>query len=153
MLSPVDGRTVGAVAACLLAMIVAGCGSGPKRVQAPAHRSTASALMPMRLCFRRHGYSVAPEQPSDLRTAPRRFEFVAVWNLLNPDGIAVAVAVSSSVEGATRAAAWTRNENTKLGRGVVVAPVVQFGKIDVLWTAKPGRRDVQGIYGCVRPSS
>jgi len=143
----------GAIAACLVATIVAGCGSGSKPVQAPARRSTASALMPMRLCFRRHGYSVAPEHASDLRTAPRRFEFVAVWNLLNPDGIAVAVAVSRSVEGATRAAVWTRNENAKLGRGVVIAPVVQFGKVDVLWTAKPAPRDVRGIYGCVRLSS
>lgn len=109
-----------------------------------------SALLPMRLCFRRHGYSVAPDGVSALRTAPADFEFVAVWNLVNPDRVSLAVTISKNADAARRAAVWTRRENAKIGKGLVVAPVAQFGRIDVLWTAKPGPRDVEGIYGCVR---
>jgi hypothetical protein len=107
----------------------------------------------MRACFVRRGYAVTPDTPEALGTAPARFEFVTVWNLLNPDRIALSVTISRSVAGARRAAAWTTRENEKLGRGVVKAPVVRFGAIDVLWTDAPDRRDTTAIYGCVRPAS
>jgi hypothetical protein len=111
----------------------------------------------MRLCLRHHGYEVSPESASVRGTAPRRFEFVAIWQLLNADPslrrVSLALTISKSAAGAARAAAWTRRENAKLGKGVVHAPVARFGRIDVLWTAEPGRADARDIYGCVRPAS
>jgi hypothetical protein len=142
-----------AVAACLVAT-VAGCGSSTKRAQTPtttsAHASTVAALTPLRLCLRRRGYGVTPISASALKTAPRRFEFVTVWDLVNPNRLALAVTISRSVEGARRAAVYTRKLNAKIGKGVVKAPVVQFGKINVLWTDTPDPPDKRNIYGCVR---
>lgn len=107
----------------------------------------------MRLCLRHHGYAISPEPAAVRGTAPRRFEFVTVWNVLNPDRIALAITVSRTTTGAARAAAWTRRANAKIGKGVVRAPVVRIGRIDVLWTADPGQADQSDIYGCVRSSS
>ena len=106
----------------------------------------------MRTCLRKEGYTIAPESAADLRTAPHRFEFIAVWNLLNPSKLRVALALtfSSDTAGAEQAAAWTRRTNTKISRGKVLAPVVRIGKVDVLWTAKPAAPDVKDVYGCVR---
>jgi hypothetical protein len=106
--------------------------------------------MPLRQCFRRRGYGVTPDSASALKTAPRRFEFVTVWNLVNPDRVALAVAISRSESGAKQAAVWTRKLNAKLGKGAVKAPVVRFGKVDVLWTDEPDPPDKANIYGCVR---
>jgi hypothetical protein len=144
----------GGVAACLLAAL-AGCGSSsPKSAETPttttARASAASALTSLRLCFRRRGYGVTPISAQALETAPRRFEFVTVWDLVNPNRLALAVTISRSTAGARRAAVWTRKLNAKLGKGVVKAPVVQFGKINVLWTDKPDPPDKRNIYGCVR---
>jgi hypothetical protein len=129
----------------------AGCGSSKKPAQAPA--KTPSPVASLRSCLRRHGYQVTPETADVRGTAPRRFEFLEVWNLLNPNRIALAVTISKTPTGAARAAVWTRQENAKLGKGVVHAPAVQFGRIDVLWTALPNRADRNDIYGCVRASS
>jgi hypothetical protein len=104
----------------------------------------------MRMCLRHHGYSISPESAAHLRTAPPNFDFVAVWNLLNPDRIALSVTISKSVAGARRAAVWTRRLNARIGRGVVHAPVVRFGRVNVLWTTDPGAADKSDIYGCVR---
>jgi len=144
------------VSACLLAVALVGCGSGsPESAETPttpttARASAASALTSLRLCFRRRGYGVTPISARALRTAPRRFEFVTVWDLVNPNRLALAVTISRSAEAARRAAVWTRKLNAKLGKGVVKAPVVQFGKINVLWTDKPDPPDEANIYGCVR---
>ena len=90
-------------------------------------------------------------EPAALRTATRRFQFIDVWDLLNSNNrVALAVAISKNRHAAKLAAVWTRKLNAKLGRGVVKAPVVQFGRIDVLWTAEPGPADTASIYGCVR---
>jgi hypothetical protein len=104
----------------------------------------------LRRCFRRRGYRVTPDSAAALKTAPRRFEFVTVWNLVNPNRLALAVTISRSTAGAKRAAVWTRKLNNKIGKGAVKAPVVQFGKIDVLWTDEPDPPDRTNIYGCVR---
>jgi hypothetical protein len=100
--------------------------------------------------LRKNGYTVTPESAADVGTAPRRFEFIAVWNLLNPSRVALALTFSRDTGGAEQATAWTRRENSKIGRGAVIAPVVRIGRIDVLWTAKPGVHDVKDVYGCVR---
>ncbi len=145
-----NGRLASAVLICLLATVSAGCGSSsPKRVQRPA----AATLTPTRLCLRRHGYRITPDSAAALRTAPSRFDFIAVWNLVPSNGIALALAISRSVAGATRAAVWTRREHARLYKGLVAAPVVRYGRIDALWTAKPGRRDVTVIRGCLHSSS
>jgi hypothetical protein len=107
----------------------------------------------MRLCLRHHGYAVSPESAATRGTAPSRFEFVSVWNVLNPNRIALAITISRTPTGAARAVAWTRASNKKVGKGVVRAPVVQFGRIAVLWTADPGKADKKGVYGCVRASA
>ena len=96
---------------------------------------------------------MTPESAADVGTAPRRFEFTAVWNVLNPSRIALALTFSRDTAGAELATAWTRRENTKIGKGAVSAPVVRIGRINVLWTAKPGVHDVEDIYGCVRQQS
>lgn len=140
------GATVGLL--CLLAVGAAGCGSaGPAATTTVRH---AAPYAQLKTCLRRKGYAVTPESAADLRTAPRRFEFTAVWNLLNMSRIALALTFSRDTGGAERASAWTRHENAKLGRGAVLAPVVRFGRIDVLWTATPGAHDLKDIYGCIR---
>ena len=149
MLSAVKAGALAPLLACLLAAAASGCGSSSK----PVPTSPEATLLPMRLCLRHHGYSVTPESASVMRTAPASFEFVAVWDLLNPARVAVTLTVSRSAAGAARVAVWTRRENAKIGKGVVVAPVVQLGRIDLLWTAKPGRGDTSGVDVCVRPDS
>jgi hypothetical protein len=104
----------------------------------------------MRLCLRHHGYAISPEAASVRGSAPRRFEFQSVWNVLNPNRVALAITISRTTTGAKRAAAWTRQSNAKLGKGAVRAPVVRFGRVDVLWTADPGPADKNDVYGCVR---
>jgi len=47
---------------------------------------------------------------------------------------------------------WTRGLNKRLGKGVVAAPVVRFGRIDVLWTAEPNARDVGGCTAASGPT-
>ena len=142
-----------AVLVCLLAAGATGCGSSPT----PAVARSPSGFMTLRLCLRHHGYAVTPESAAVRRTAPRRFEFVAVWNLVNPNPnlkrIALALTISRSSSGAARAAAWVRRENARVGRGVVNAPVVRFGRFTVLWTATPSRADAHDVYGCVRPAA
>jgi hypothetical protein len=110
-------------------------------------------LRSLQACLRRHGYKVSAESAAIRGSAPRRFEFVSVWNLLNPNRIALTLAISRTATGAARAAVWTRKANARIGKGVVRAPVAQFGRIDVLWTAAPARRDTSAIYGCVRRSA
>lgn len=134
--------------ACLFAATVAGCGSSGKHAQTSA--AAKSPLGSLRACFEQRGYKVDVEPARVRGTAPKEFEFVAVWNLLNPDRIALALTVSKTREGATRAAAWTRRTNEKIGKGVVHAPVAQFDRINVLWTTDPDQRDKTDIYGCVR---
>jgi hypothetical protein len=102
------------------------------------------------MCLRTHGYAVSPESRAVLGTAPRRFNFVAVWNVVHPSRVAFAMTFSRDVAGAQRAAVWTRGENAKAGRGVVIAPVSRIGRIDVLWTATPTVQDKNDVYGCVR---
>lgn len=136
--------------ACLLAAGAAGCGSSGKKAAEKSPQVTA--LNAMRVCFRHQGYAVSPESPATRRTAPRRFEFVSIWNLLNPDRIALAVTVSKTPAGAKRANTWTQKLNDRIGKGAVHAPVVRFGRVNVLWTTDPDKRDTDAIYGCVRPS-
>ena len=76
-----------------------------------------------------------------------------MWNLLNPDRVALALTISKSPVGAKRAEVWTRKANARIGKGVVRAPVVRFGRINVLWTTDPDKIDKDAIYGCVRASS
>jgi hypothetical protein len=136
-----------AVVCWLLGAGAAGCGSSGNHTTSVPPKSTLSSL---KSCFERRGYSVDVEPPSVRGTAPPSFEFVAVWNLLNPDRIALAVTVSKTGAGAARAAAWTRRTNKRIGKGVVRAPVVQFDRINVLWTTDPSTRDTHDIYGCVK---
>ncbi len=133
---------------CLLALTAAGCGSSGQRTTTSARRATPFG--PLKTCLRRNGYMVTPESGADVRTAPRRFEFIEVWNVLNLSRVALALTFSRDTGGAEQAAAWTRRENSSIGRGAVVAPVVRIGRIDVLWTAKPGVHDVKDVYGCIR---
>jgi hypothetical protein len=139
-----------ALSICLLGAGAAGCGSSGR------HTTTAavakSPLPALKSCFERRGYKVDVEPPRVRATAPRSFEFVAVWNLLNPDRIALAVTVSKTHAGAARAAAWLRKTNKRITKGKVRAPVVQFDKLNVLWTTDPATRDTRDIYGCVRQS-
>jgi hypothetical protein len=137
-----------AVVVCFLA---AGCGSS--ETPTPVRSTTVATSGSLQSCLRRHGYEASVEPPAVRRTAPRRFEFVSVWNLLNPDRIALTVTISKTAAGAARAAAWTRKTNARIGRGVVHAPVVRFGRIKVLWTAEPDRGDENAVYGCVRRSA
>ncbi len=139
------GATIGLV--CLLAVSAAGCGSSHPATTTVRH---AAPYAQLKSCLRGKGYAVTPESAADVRTAPRRFEFTAVWNLLNMSRVALALTFSRDTGGAEQASSWTRRENAKLGRGAVAAPVVRFGRIDVLWTATPGAHDLKDIYGCVR---
>jgi hypothetical protein len=150
-LSSMSTLTVLTVSACLLAVCAAGCGSS-----GPGSTVTSKGAAPsasLRLCLRHHGYSISPESLADLGTAPRRFDFIAIWQVLNPSRVALALTFSRDTAGAKRAAAWTRRENAKVGRGVVLAPVVRIGKIDVLWTATPGVDNINAVYGCVRQNA
>ena len=137
--------------ACILALAAAGCGSSGHGSTVTSERA-ASTLQSLRMCLRQHGYAVSPESSAVLGTAPRGFDFVEVWNIVNPSRVALALTFSRDPAGAARAAAWARRENAKVGRGVVVAPVVRIGTIDVLWTATPPARDMNDVYGCVRRS-
>ena len=143
------------VLVCLLAAVAAGCGSSSHgsaqttQATTTTHATQASKLAALEYCLRQHGYIVTPDSPAALRTAPRRFEFIAVWNLQNPNRVPVAVAISRSLAGATRAARWTRKLNRRIGKGVVKAPVVQLDKIDVLWTMEPRPPDRRNVYSCV----
>ena len=142
----------------MLAAVSAGCGSSShgsaqSTTQTTTHATQASKLAALEYCLRQNGYVVTPDSPAALRTAPRRFEFIAVWNLSNPNRVPVAVAISRSLAGATRAAKWTRTFNVKLGRGTVKAPVVQLDKIDVLWTMEPRPPDRRNVYSCVIKSA
>ncbi len=100
----------------------------------------------MRLCLRHHGYAISPESATVRRTAPGRFQFVSVWNVLNPNRVALTITISRTTTGATRAAVWTRRANARIGKGVVRAPVLQFGRVEVLWTADPGAADKSEVY-------
>lgn len=104
-------------------------------------------------CLLKDGYTSSPETPADVHTAPARFEFTAVWNVQNPLRVGLALTFSRNIGGAKLAATWTRRENVKLARGALSTPVVRIGEIDVLWTSKPGARNMQDVYGCVRQSA
>ncbi len=93
---------------------------------------------------------MTPESPADVATAPARFEFTGVWNLLNPARVALALTFSRNTAGAQQAVAWTRRTNAKIGKGAVSAPVVRIGKVAALWTAEPPVRDATDVYGCIR---
>jgi hypothetical protein len=134
--------------ACLLAISATGCGSSGPRTTTSTR--TASPVARLKTCLSRDGYALTPESAADVRTAPRRFEFTAVWNVLNPSRVALALTFSRSTGGAEQAVVWTRRTNTKLAKGAVSAPVVRFGKIDVLWTSTPGARNKNDVYGCIR---
>ena len=144
----------GIVVALLLCLVVAGAaGCGSSGAHTTTSAAAKSPLPSLKSCLERRGYKVDVEPPRVRATAPRSFEFVAVWNLLNPNRIALAVTISRTPDGAARAAAWLRKTNKKIAKGAVHAPVAQFGRIDVLWTAQPNRGDMQAIYPCVRPSA
>jgi hypothetical protein len=146
----VSRRLAALVLVCLLAVGAAGCGSSGKHAQTTA---AAAGRQSLRLCLRHQGYAISPESARVRGTAPPEFEFLAVWNLLNPDRVALALTFSKSADGAKRAAAWTRKANARIGKGVVHAPVVRFGRINVLWTTDPDPADRTAIYGCVRAAS
>jgi hypothetical protein len=140
------------VLAGLLAVSAAGCGSSsaPKVTTSAEPPTPHAALM---TCLQRDGYVSTPETPGDVHTAPARFEFTAVWNVLNPSRVALALTFSRNTAGAARAAVWTRRKNIALAKGALSAPVVRIGKIDVLWTSKPGARNMHDVYGCIRQSA
>ena len=148
MLRSMRGRAALIGLVCLLALCGAGCGSS--RPAATTSTRAAAPFGALKTCLRREGYASTPETATVLRTAPRRFEFTAVWNVLNRSRVALALTFSRETGGAEQAAAWTRRENAKIGRGAVRAPVVRIGRIDVLWTATPGARDVKDVYGCIK---
>jgi len=134
--------------------MLVGCGSSGKHTTTSA--VVKSPLPSLKSCFERRGYKVDVESPQVRGTAPKEFEFVAVWNLVNPNPnqkrIALAITVSRTRAGAARAAAWLRKSNKRIARGAVRAPVVQFDKLNVLWTTDPATGDTHDIYGCVRQS-
>ena len=148
MLSSMSWRAATIGLACLLAVSAAGCGSSGQVATTSARPATPFGSV--KTCLRRKGYTSSPESAADVRTAPGRFDFIAVWNVLNPSRVALALTFSKSTTGAEQAATWTRRENAKLARGLVAAPVVRIGKIDVLWTSKPGVRNAKDVYACVR---
>jgi hypothetical protein len=141
---------------CLLVLALAACGSSSHKAAeaiTTARASEVAALLPTRLCFRKRGYSITPDSAAALKTAPRNFDFVTVWNLVNPNRVALAVTFSRSLAGARRAEVWVRKAHKRIGKGLVEAPVVRFGKVNVLWTAKPDPPDTRNIYGCIRAPS
>ena len=105
--------------ACVVAVSAAGCGSSGHGTTTAAR--SASPLAPLKTCLRRKGYSVTNESAADVRTAPRRFEFTAVWNLLNPSRVALALTFSRDTGGAKQALAWTRATNKRIGKGAVAS--------------------------------
>ncbi len=143
---------------CLFAVSAAGCGSShhaakPPAPKAPAPKTPAPKPAPfasLESCLEHHGYGVTPESPGDVATAPARFRFTDVWNVVNPSRVTFALTFSRSLSGAKQAAAWTRRTNAKMGRSLVAAPVVRIGRIDVLWTATPGPPNTTDVYGCIR---
>ena len=143
-----------AVLVCLLAVGAAACGSSGSKTTTGT--VAGPPLASLKSCFERRGYKVDVESPQVRGTAPKEFEFVAVWNLVNPDlnrkRVALAITVSRTRAGASRAAAWLRKTNKRISKGVVRAPVVQFDKLNVLWTTDPSTGDTRDIYGCVRQS-
>jgi hypothetical protein len=147
-------RTVAAVAlVCLLAVSMAGCGSSHQAAKAPAPKPPAPKPAPFALlesCLESHGYAVTPESPAEVETAPARFQFTGVWNVVNPSRVTFALTFSRKLSGAKQAVAWTRRTNAKVGRSVVAAPVVRIGLIDVLWTATPGIANTTDVYNCIR---
>jgi hypothetical protein len=149
MLSAMSLRVVATVSLCVCVLCAAGCGSAGRKPTVASTTAT-SPILSLRLCLRHHGYAISPEPVSDIATAPRRFKFFAIWNVLNPSRVALALTFSRDTAGAVAAATWTRRENAALDRGAVAAPVVRFGKVDVLWTAQPGVHDAAGVYPCVR---
>lgn len=140
-----------AVSLLLATVALTGCGSSGNGK--PKAKASVSPVTVLKRCLRAQGYTVEPESPEDVHTAPRRFAFVSVWNLVQPANFTLALTISKSTHGAAEAVVWTRAENAKIGKGVVRAPVVQFGKIDLLWTAVPNARDVREVDGCVRPGA
>jgi hypothetical protein len=138
--------------ACLFAGSVAGCGSSaaPKTPTTSAQPPLPHAALMN--CLQKDGYASTPETPGDVHTAPASFEFTAVWNVLNPSRVALALTFSRNTAGAERAAVWTRRKNITLAKGALHAPVVRIGKIDVLWTSTPGARNMHDVYGCIRQS-
>jgi hypothetical protein len=135
------------LALVLSVCLLAGCGSS-KHASSP----TTTALNSLRLCLHHQGYAASPESPSVRRTAPARFQFFAIWNLLNPNRVALAMTFSRTQAGAKAANVWTQKTNDKIGKGKFHAPVVRFGRINVLWTTEPDPADTKAIYGCVRSS-
>jgi hypothetical protein len=147
-------RRFGAVAlVCLLAVSAAGCGSSHHAAKPPVPKPPAPKPAPfasLQSCLESHGYAVTPESPGQVATAPARFQFTGVWNVVNPTRVTFALTFSRSLAGAKQAAAWTRETNKKVGRSLVAAPVVRIGLIDVLWTATPGPPNTTDVYGCIR---
>ena len=141
---------------CLLALSAAGCGSSHKVAKPPAPKPVAkpapkpAPFAALESCLEAHGYAVTPESPGDVATAPARFQFTSVWNVVNPSRVTFALTFSRDLTGAKQAAVWTRETNKKMGRSVVAAPVVRIGLIDVLWTATPGFVNTNDVYGCIR---
>ena len=149
-------RTFAAVAlACLLAVSAAGCGSSHHAAKPPAPKLAPkpAPFASLESCLEGNGYAVTPESPAEVATAPARFQFTGVWNVVNPSRVTFALTFSRDLAGAKQAAVWTRNTNAKLGRSVVPAPVVRIGRIDVLWTATPGLANTGDVYGCIRRHS
>ena|ERR1700722_19410764 len=151
------GRTFAAVAlVCLLAVSAAGCGSSHHAAKPPAPKPPAPKPAPfasLESCLESHGYAVTPESPGDVATAPARFQFTGVWNVVNPNRVTFALTFSRDLTGARQAAVWTRETNVKMGRSLVAAPVVRIGLLDVLWTATPGVANTTAVYGCIRRHS
>ena len=139
--------------ACLLALSATGCGSSAHKATTTSAPPTTTPISRLKTCLQKNGYELTPETPADVRTAPRRFEFTAVWNVLNPSRVALALTFSRNTGGAQKAEVWTRRTNSKLAKGALSAPVVRFGKIDVLWTSKPGVKNMKDVYGCIQQSA
>jgi hypothetical protein len=138
---------------CLFAVSAPGCGSSHHAAKPPAPKPPAPKPAPfasLESCLEGHGYAVTPESPGAVATAPARFQFTGVWNVVNPTRVTFALTFSRDLAGAKKAAAWTRETNAKLGRSLVAAPVVRIGLINVLWTATPGPPNTTDVYGCIR---
>jgi hypothetical protein len=134
----------------------AGCGSSHHAAKPPAPKPPAPKPAPfasLESCLESHGYAVTPESPAEVATAPARFQFTGVWNVVNPNRVTFALTFSRNLAGAKEAVVWTRQTNAKMGRSVVAAPVVRVGLIDVLWTATPGIANTTDVYGCIRHQS
>jgi hypothetical protein len=144
--------------ACLLVASAAGCGSSShkaatttttQKTTTATTQETGAPFAPLMTCLEGIGYNVIPESPGDVETGLPRFEFITVWNLQNSARVTLALTFSRTTHGAEQTTIWTRREDSKIGKGVVAAPVVRIGKINVLWTAKPRVRDARNVYGCI----